>query len=109
MGVDRVFCCVVVLVFFFAAEKADADQIACASCDGLKAIRVAHDTEDLGSYTADAILGGDILESYRFDDGETMSLPAQYPSESFQIDFPPEGFEHLCLRYNREGDPRLIV
>jgi hypothetical protein len=62
-------------------------------------------------YDAKTFISTANLQSYRFDDGLTTPVVGGYPANGFvRIDYPPENsFHHLCVNYNREGDPRINV
>lgn len=101
MGAERTICCV--------AEIESTASTACPNCLGTELQTTVQSGPFGKSWTADAFFAGGSLESYRFDDAPTQDIPAEYPSEKIEIPYPPGGFTHLCIKYNREGGARINV
>jgi len=100
-GVVRTVCSV--------AEIESTAETACENCLGTELAQYTENGVSSDSYFAPVFLEGGGLESWRFDDQPTQGAPAEYPAKMIEILYPPGGFTHLCIKYNREGGARINV
>jgi hypothetical protein len=80
----------------------------CANCGGRLLQRHEYLDDNKKFFNADVVVEDGNLQSYSFDGGPLTDVPGGYPSDVVSIKY-PENFSHLCVRYNREGDPRINV
>ncbi|MFZ0266324.1 hypothetical protein [Caulobacter sp.] len=95
----------------YVAEIEKKDQSACPECQGA-ILQTLTQNEEIytDAYPAEVFVAGGNLQSYRFDDEPAHSAPAEYsPDLKVDIPIPSNGYTHLCLKYNREGGPRINV
>ncbi|HBB95561.1 MAG TPA: hypothetical protein DC054_09230 [Blastocatellia bacterium] len=104
----QTICCVAEL------EPSDA-QDDCNNCKDKRLETTFIWEEPVSQFYAKAYVASAGLVSYQFDDGDSQIVPQVYPAshlvhiEYHNEDSPSEIFKHLCLKYNREGKPRINV
>ena len=103
MGEPHTICCVM------ENETGEwAKDDVCKNCGGklLQRHEYLNDTND--SFKADVLIETGNLQSYSFDGGPLTFVPGGLPPDFVSIEY-LDKFSHLCVRYNREGDPRINV
>ncbi len=81
----------------------------CPNCKGTQMqYHVFYEADEEG-FEAKVKISGANLQSYHFDSDKPTPASAEYSETGkFFIAYTKQ-FKHLCLKYNREGDPRLNV
>jgi hypothetical protein len=94
----------------FVVENEKDGGAACAECHGGLLQTITQNEEIYTSkFPVDAYMAGANLVSYRFDDAPAVGV-TDYPKDlRVLIPVPLAGYKHLCLKYNREGGPRINV
>jgi len=82
---------------------------ACDNCGGTQLKSDIYYEADGSGFEAQAFLSGGNLQSYRFDNNAPTYIAEYPPDLKVFISYPEAGFQHLCLKYNREGGARINV
>lgn len=100
-------CCV-------AEGEPRGDDNHCSECNNKLLERHEYFEETRAYFDADVFVADGNLQSYQFNfpEAKSQSPPPEYSEDlKVRIDYPPpeQHFSHLCVRYNREGGPRINV